>query len=495
MRKSTRWVLVLLTLAVCLLVGYLLISLTEAPFMEPRDFRVAPEMLGDGFHQLRELLSPRTMKTLAAGVCTAAMLVLVLIVTAKKPKYHWAAFVLLLTAGALVVAFKPVLENWYSWDEETHYETMRAMLGGQAHTLEAAVSGFSLWGIGYLPTLMGMLLGRIFGAGDVWECVLGLSASMLVYAVMCALAVRHAPKYKISFLVVSALPISLFLAGSLTYDTTIIASVLLGTALVLEAQTEHRALSNARALVLMGLLCVGTLAKPVYSLLLLMLLTLPKACFGTSRRAWLFRLFALAMMLWALGSLLLPGSYADIRNGDDRYAEADAARQISYILSDPMGALGVVGGYLARNWQLLYTHALTTWGEIGSDLTVGYVLLALLLVAAPLCAAEEEADSPLTWRRRLLLLGLSALVLIVLTVTQYVVSSPLDRVDGMQPRYAIPVWILVQLALMLPEGLRKRLRPAGRALSGLTVCAVASVVLLYTCRMLFVALPAMTSIY
>lgn len=485
MRKPMRIVMTALVLLCCVLAGFLAVNLTETPIGQLPVFD-AENMT---YTQVMTSFTTRQMKTAAAVIGTISVTLLAWLMTAKKPKLHWVTFILLTTVGLTAAVLKPALEMWYSWDEEVHYETMMTMIGGSDGSLETAVNGMSLWGLGYIPTMIGMLLARLFGQDGTTQYLIGVCLNVLAYAGLCALAVKHAPKYKLSVLIVSAVPISLFLAASCSYDSMVIAAGLLGVALLMETHAMPGEISGLRALTLMSVFSLGMLAKPVYCLLLLLLLTLPKGKFGTGRRAWAFRIFVLALLVWCMASLLLPGPYDSVKNGDSRYGDADAARQIAFITGDPAGALGVLGAYMQAEWLKLHTEAATSWAYAGVQMQVMWGLIAAALLIAPLYSADEEAPSMLTARRRLLMAGLVELVLLILTVTQYIVSSPQYGIEGMQPRYAVPMYILMLLTLMLPERLRRAARPLSGRIGFALVTVLGMGSFLYTGWMLFVRLP------
>ena len=486
MRKSMRIVMTALVLLCCVLAGFLAVNLTEAPIGQ------LPVYDADvmNYEQIVTTYTTRQLKTAMAVLGTISVTLMAWLMGAKKPKLHWVTFILLATVGLATALLKPVMEVWYSWDEITHYEAMIAMIGGEDGILETAVNGMTLWGLGYIPTMLGMLLARLFSYnGTTIQYLAGVGLNVVAYAGLCALAVKHAPKYKMSFLLVSAAPISLFLAASCSYDSMIIALVILGAALLLETYSMPGEISGMRAMVLVGLFSLGMLAKPVYCVLLLLLLTLPKEKFDTAKRAWIFRIFVLALLVWCMASLLLPGPYDVIKDGDNRFGDADAGRQIAFITSDPAGALGVLTTYMKAEWFNLNIDAMTCWAFAGGQRQVMWALIAAALLIAPLCSAGEETSSELTFRRRLLMLGLAQLVLLILTVTQYIVSSPQYSIEGMQSRYAVPVYILMLLVLMLPERLRRVARPLSGKIGFALVSVLGMGSFLYAGWMLFARLP------
>lgn len=390
--------------------------------------------------------------------------------TRSQVRLHRVALALLLSGGLMLAMTKPAL-TITGYDEELHRLYVAAFSGQEAFDTADWLSAFNTWYFGYVPYAAGMRLGLSLGVGEGWALRLALMAGAAVYAALAALAVRHAPRMKLTFLAVAALPSCLMISANVSYDSTVIGCCLLGTALVLEELScPDRLLSPNRAVTMTALLSLGTLPKPAYSLALLLLLLLPRSKFATRRRWGIFRLFVVAVLLLCLASMLL-GMYDEILPGDERMDNTDSAAQLRYIVTQPGAFLTMLGRYLATEFPLLFAFAGMTWNILGEYHTLSVALLAALAFLCPLCTLEEQGPSPLTRSRRLTMAALSLLPLLGLVLTQYMVSSAvgMDTVDGMQPRYVLPVLVPLLLAVSPPDAFRQRCRPWGRAVAAAAV--------------------------
>ena len=398
----------------------------------------------------------------------------------------WAVFILLVGLGTFINAMKPYFsfgDIWSGHDEEIHLMKIRNMDPGYVGGIRLLLAGMITWNPGYVPLALGRNLALLFKAGDALAYHVAAGFSTLAYAAMAALAVKHAPRYKATFAAVSMLPAMLFLMTSMTYDTVVTGSLLLGIALALESADREEPVTGLRAVTLVSLLAFGTVAKPAYSLGLLSLMMIPKERFCGKGRAWAFRIFVLIMLCWCMAAMLMPGAYDQVRSGDERFADTDAARQMEYLLAHPIEG-GLKPVLLVWNWQdYLTVPSISLWGYLGNNDTVNLIYLLLMLVMAPLCTAGEswEKKSPLTPGRRLTLLGIAEGALILLAFAQYLASSPVGGdVVGMQPRYFTPVWAAAVLALMWPQGIRKALGKAGSWLTAFLFLGCAGVDIAYT---------------
>ena len=378
----------------------------------------------------------------------------------------WAAFFLLAALGLVMALIRPVAdvgEQWRTWDEEIHWKMIQAMNLFREDGLRLTNQEMITWNPGYLPLAAGFNLAAVFTSDLKILYHAAVCFSALTYAAVCALAVRHAPEYKATFLVAGTLPIFLFQMTSATYDTVVTGSILLGLALVLETLDREETVSLPRAMTLLAVMAFGTVAKPAYSVVLCSLLLFPRARFENGMQAWGFRILAMLLLVWCLASLAMPGGYEEVRGGDARFAGADAAEQLKYMLANP-----VEGGLkpLRHLWETLEfqtVEAITRWGYLGVNRPLNSVYLWLLLVAAPLCTAGEcGRKSILTPGRRIVLMGIAVAAEVLLVYAQYLASSEVGGgIQGMQARYFMPVWIAAALALMWPAAIRKRLGKMG----------------------------------
>ncbi|MBQ9253121.1 MAG: DUF2142 domain-containing protein [Clostridia bacterium] len=395
-------------------------------------------------------------------------------VRANKGRQHpldrwlpWGTFLLIFGIGLLLSLKKPLIDMgsvWRSWDEEDVHEVIvAAMLPGNAASLQHWLSQWITWYPGYLPLALGGALAGLFtqDAGIIYRaCIL---CSSLVYAALAALAVHHAPRYKVTFLVAGALPTILFQMTSRTYDTVVTGSILLGLALVLESVEKEDRISPLRALTMVALLAFGTVAKPAYSLMLLSLWMIPAQRWGGKKQAWIFRGYVLLVLGWCMAALVMPGAYDSIRGGDERFAGADAAGQIAWMLANPGEGLLRPLLYFWQSRSMLMTMGISHWAYLGNNTEWNDLFLALLLLVAPLCAWGEKRRGTklLTPGRRVGLLALAFGIELVLVYTQFIVSSPVGgQVQGMQARYFIPLWSVLAVALMAPFEWRKRISAA-----------------------------------
>ena len=374
----------------------------------------------------------------------------------------WAAFGLIFGLGVLISLSKPVYEPrnlWIFWDEELHFFALEATSPVTMGNVRNWLAGVITWAPGYFPLTLGYVLSSLITKNSEIIYRATMITSSLIYAAMAALAVKHAPKYKATFLVAGTMPVTLFAMTSYTYDTAVIGSILLGTALALESAESDRRVTPARAITMTALFAFGTVAKPAYSVALLSLLMIPAKNLGGKGKAWIFRGFAVLMTVWCLLAVLMPGAYDTVRNGDERFGDVSAAAQISWMLEKPAERLGIPALYVWDHQPHLMKTGISLTPNLGRFGELADLYVILLLVIAPLCSWDEKQDrrSPLSRGRRIGLAAIAFGAELILSYTQFIVTSPIGgALRGMQPRYFIPVWIAAALAVMAPQALRNR---------------------------------------
>lgn len=388
---------------------------------------------------------------------------LIWLTTRRQVAWHWVCFSLIFFAGMMLVLTRPAMPL-FTWDEGVHREHVSLLSGYESASWVNYLSTFTTWFFGYMPYVLGQAVGRLLRLGEGMVLRLGNMTAVAVQAAVSALAVKHAPRYKLAFLAVAALPTCIWLASATSYDGTVISYVLLGTALLLEEMDEpRRCLEGHRAVALLTVLCVGTLAKPAYSLLILMIWLLPRTKFASGRRSAAFKAFAMLMLVMCLCSMLL-GAYDELIGGDPRTDDTDSSGQLAHVLNHPGAVLATLGRYILQEVPGLYARAANNWCNAGAEHRVSALLLAVVLLATLCTEGEREDGLRLTGGRRAALAALGFLPVLALIATQYMVTTPpgLDTVYGMQPRYTLPVLIFPVLALALPQSWRRRCAPLSR---------------------------------
>ena len=368
-----------------------------------------------------------------------------------------------------IVDFDSV-SNWISKCNLLHAESCQYGTWLEGPIFVSPVSGSMLDTIAlvaYVPSAFGLFLSRLLCLSLSSSIILGRVCNLLVYVAIVALAVRVAPRYKAVFCMVGLIPSSIFLASNFSYDSWITEWSILGFAMTLRFSLDRDGDFNLADLIGVVLVfSIALCAKAIYLLVLFAVLLIPicrsagnshKSCsfkttvlFVSAASIVMFLSFIVPMLLPTVGS----GS-GDMRGGD----AVNSSEQIAYILHNPFAYL-----------QTLLKFSLTYLSPIASDgYTLNYAymgnvvykykwLCGIPFICLLLFSVLGTRDKGPIRKSVVIVksvLVISCLVSVALVATAlYISFTPvgLDRINGCQPRYLIP--LLLPMLLCLAFGKR-----------------------------------------
>ena len=304
--------------------------------------------------------------------------------------------------------------------------------------------------LAYVPQAAGVALARALGLPIVAYVYAGRLANLAAFLALTALALRAAPAHRTTLLLVALLPMTLFLAASLSADAVTNALAFAWLGLAWRAALPGPPL-DARAWGALALAGASLgLAKPGYVPLVALVLAVPASRFESRGRR------ALAVAGWAAAALvpgLLWSAYVARLAPGPLIAGADPAAQLRWIAENPGGFAGVLLGSLAearRVWMATFVGVLghaDTWLPRWL-----YTLYPLVLVAVGI--ADGGPGSPLRGAgRRALALAAAASCALGALVLGYVLWNEVGSrwIQGFQGRYFTPAVPLALAALHAPR--------------------------------------------
>ena len=301
--------------------------------------------------------------------------------------------------------------------------------------------------VAYLPQSAAIGAARLSGAAPLTMLYLARVANLIVYLFLASAAVRLAPIHKWTLTLVALLPMSVYLAASLSAD-----AMTLGLSLLVVAVTLNLALGkerpSGRSLLALGVLLVLlALSKQAYVGLAVFVLLIGSKQFSSLGRRWLITalLIALPLAVSAAWNYSLRGLYTPA------FSFVDPQAQLRWILGHPWSYALVLGNAI---YQLDgYSYMIGAFGWLVRHLPLwirGTYWAALGLTAV------LDGGRPLSLSFRARLVGLGTYVFAFAVMTTFVYLSwdrvGLEAIDGIQPRYFLPI---VPLLLLLPRGSAK----------------------------------------
>lgn len=364
-----------------------------------------------------------------------------------------------------------------------------------------------LWTATYIPSALGITLGRIFQLPHRYLFLLGGYCNLLVYVAAVFFGMRKLKSGKMIIAVVALLPTPLFLAVRYGYDIWLISFYLLGTCYWIGNMQSCEPIRKKDALIAWGAFFVGSFAKSVYFPILAVLFLLPAQRMEDPRWALSYRCMILASMVtlaagMVLGVMVLPfiwvASYGLAKGigwlgqkmsrktqiiiasvvllvgaavilvlvyrvvpgmlgiGDLRGGAVNAGQQLLRILENPLAYLKILGEFLVTVY-FSYSSSAGWISNVGSMAYLGTSSLRLLPVMLLVVVALTDKNEMDAYPRAGLAKGMSLILIVVtaamIATTMYIDFTPLgyQTIQGCQPRYLLPFFSLFFMVIGSPK--------------------------------------------
>lgn len=301
-----------------------------------------------------------------------------------------------------------------------------------------------------LPQAAGIGLARLLGFTALGQLYGGRMANLLFYAFLCWAALKNCRRYRPVFLAVMLLPLSLFLAGSCSYD-----AMMLGLYFFAASYFCKDEITNRDIWLFAGCIALMCSSGKYNNLLWAVLpFVLPRRAWKTTFRKWQAAVVVLAAAVLLYGGMTLYNTIAITRNFDvfDASGEvvrttagADTKAQALFMLQNPLRTLAVFWGTLFENDFFVLQLGVLGNMDLSIPVLNGGSALVLLLGSA----LSVHQKSSLTPRSCFGLLGLAALYTGSVLAGLYVSYTPVGmvRVIGLQPRYFLPAFLMLFILL------------------------------------------------
>ncbi|MDP1620940.1 MAG: DUF2142 domain-containing protein [Bacteroidales bacterium] len=306
----------------------------------------------------------------------------------------------------------------------------------------------------YLPQALGVFIAKVLGASPLVMMYLGRLFNMLISVIILFYAIRIIPQFKWTFLLLALMPKTLFLLGSLSYDSFTISlsfftiAVFFHYAFACERNLSFKDLAVMAFLVLLLLLC-----KPPYFILGLLFFFIPRRKFG-----YLYKYIMIAIGVVVIAGSIFMGWTAMVGyfsgNATTEQVspeELSAYRadlpvirpedQIKLIKADIPGYLKLIvkSGFVHyRSYIIRSFVGVLGWIDVHlpNVLTSSYLLLILF---SALVFYDKNVTLGISKKTLLLLLLVITFVIVETAMYIYATRPGRDRVFGVQGRYFIPM--------------------------------------------------------
>lgn len=402
-----------------------------------------------------------------------------------------------------------IAENWLYWHSGIGYNlpgTIDSLKNGYQNIqnlydlhLETTANVSILRDVSmlaYIPSAIGLAIGRILHFPYNITFQLGAFMNMMLYVFVTYFALKKLRSGKMILVVIIGTPVSLFLAAVYSYDSWITAFSILGLAYFIGCMQEG-VVRKQDEWIMLGALMLAFIVKPIYFLVFLVLLILPRKSFDSDRECIKFKISAVAasiayaagmvlgliemilifviawiivagcvlfnqrlnkrkrILIWGIVSslvivigfvmivLVLPqlvGS-GDARGG----ALVNAGEQVKFILSNPVQYFLILVKYIVTRY-LAYDDQLqglfNTFGYIGQS---SFAIVSFIFLWIVSFTDKRETD---VWERynitKLVSAGICLATIMLMATALYIDFTPVanDTIEGCQIRYVMPLMFL-----------------------------------------------------
>ena len=276
---------------------------------------------------------------------------------------------------------------------------------------------------------------------------------LMVYILLIGSAIRRAPHFRRTILLLGCMPMTLYLGSSLNYDAMLIPLAVYYVALILSlCRDPEKQLTGGEIVRVYGCVFLMTGIKYAYAPLLLLLLAIPRRKYG----GWgkLFLCVGGAVLAGVLG--FLPTILQNRLVPPDPQAFYDSGQQdqVWWLQEHP---LQIPGLFLNTINVRGASYVISFWGCLGwLDVHIPYGFIAVGVFMIFICALYEGFSfmdwAGQRWKNWLPFIG-STVCIVGIAITMYIghtliyhaVGGPV--IEGIQGRYFIPCFLPMVLAL------------------------------------------------
>ncbi len=304
---------------------------------------------------------------------------------------------------------------------------------------------------GYLAQAVGISLAKLLDLNNVWMLWLGRLCNLILYASICAFAVKKSPAFKPQLLIVACLPLALYQAASLSIDSFVNASSLLTIAYFLYMYASPKeSLTYKHAAVFFVLATVGGLTKVTYLALAFLIFFVPKINFK-NKNDYLFSRFGILIiilitLLWSIGyaNPVLENSW---RGAYFIQNHVDAKEQIMYVINHKDHAFRILSQLPASVFTVIEGYFSFANLPPYSSRLLAYLYAVFFGVVAFLYPNNIKINNKTRWGVFLVFL----IIYLGIIGVQYLTwcSVGLPYISGIFGRYFIPLLSLIPIFLTL----------------------------------------------
>lgn len=342
--------------------------------------------------------------------------------------------------------------TWSQADIDSTYDKLNASDTQASTKTELGFSDdvLSISSIGYIPSAVGLWLGRLLHVPFVVKYALGRVFNLLAYCLVSFFAIRIIPTKKVLISVLALIPTSIYMAANYSYDPWVISFALLAVALFVRGLLSEDDACASRScsdsmLAFFIAFCPKAVYFPIMGIALIPLWN--KSALSGRRRAQVVR-FAVVLAIILVISFVLPllfptpGDVGDTRGT----SEVNSGEQVRLILDSPMRYIAVVFNFIMTTYLPVSSveTGLTNYAYFGSINSVfpwATGLFSLFLCCIAVLDSDELSNRLISLKNAAWAMVDNGSALFLVCTSLYISFTAVgsDTIAGVQPRYLLPL--------------------------------------------------------
>lgn len=306
-----------------------------------------------------------------------------------------------------------------------------------------------------LAPAIGITLGRILGLNGVLTFYCGRICSLTLFVVLTHFALKALPIGRTIMATVVFLPMTLHLAASYSYDSFILGTSFLLTALILDAIFSKRAISWRNVAIIAVLSALLAPCKVIYSFIIFLFPFVKPNRFKSKRDCTIARMVVFGSAILSViifkGSIMLSMATGATNTGETPILpDENRYYNIYDLASDPVAIIAMyprtIFATLDHIFRTMVGSALGWFqGNIQAPL---YIIIALYAVLFASCIPAKNDKRKLSGFIRVIAILIPVFCWIGVMSSMLVgwTFSTANTIDGLQGRYLLPVLPLLLLA-------------------------------------------------
>ena len=300
----------------------------------------------------------------------------------------------------------------------------------------------------YVGSVMGFLIGRIFGINLFYVVYLSRIINIVIYLVFGYLTIKKVPFGKLVMVIYLCMPMMLQQAASCSADAILNATLIYYIAHLLYLTFKETELTKKDKIILYVYTALIAMFKYVYILVAgILFITLFNKKIDKKQKIKTVGIMLLIGSMFAVGWYVFTTRYKsapDVTIEYNRIANVDTSRQIAFIKENPVKFLGVLAReYIVYGPEYVFGAVGNKLGWLDVNVNMGIIVLYIIILL--LSVVSEKSKFELNKWSKIWIIAIILAISALLKISMYVFFTPvgLERVCGVQGRYYTPILFLV----------------------------------------------------